>query len=268
MDTERVWAVGMMRDEEDVAYDVVSHLAAEGVDGIIVADNRSTDATRAMLDKAAADAPCPVLVLDDPEVGYFQSRKMTNLAGCAANRGAGWIVPFDADEIWYAHSDRLADALRGLEPEVTTVEARLFNHFATALDTDDPSPFRSMTYRQDHPGPLAKVAFRWQYGAVIGQGNHSVTLPTEGRHVTGDVELRHFPYRSVEHFRQKATNGLEAYRATDLPVSEGAHWRQYGEILERLGPDALDEVFREWFWFLAPCNAGMVHDAAPFMRWT
>lgn len=192
---------------------------------------------------------------------------MSALAADAAQRGASWIVPFDADELWFAHSDRLVDALTALPLNVSTVEAGLYNHFPTALDTDDPSPFRSIVYRQANAGALPKVAFRWQYGAVIGQGNHSVTLPTEGVRVGGDVEIRHFPYRSAEHFRRKAINGLQAYRATDLPEHEGAHWRQYGEILERHGADALDEVFRTWFWFLAPCNAGMVLDPAPFCRW-
>ena len=266
MATEQVWAVGMMRDEADVAYAVLEHLADEGVDGILVADNLSTDATRCELERAANDLTVPVVIVDDPEVGYYQSVKMTALAAQAAERGASLIVPFDADEVWYAHSDTLANALRASDGDY--VEAYMLNHFATALDLDDPCPFRSMTYRKTAPNPLCKVAFRWQQGAVIHQGNHGVTLPSGGRAAEpGDVGIRHFPYRSADHFRRKARNGLEAYRATTLAETEGAHWRQYGEILERHGADALDEVFRTWFWFLAPCNADMVHDPAPFLRW-
>lgn len=60
MATEKVWAVGMMRDEADVAADVIAHLIDEGVNGIIVADNNSTDGTREILAQVAKDAPIHV----------------------------------------------------------------------------------------------------------------------------------------------------------------------------------------------------------------
>ena len=44
------------------------HLLAQGVDKIVVADNRSVDGTREILESL------PVTVIDDPEVGYYQSK--------------------------------------------------------------------------------------------------------------------------------------------------------------------------------------------------
>ena len=267
MATDQVWAVTMVKDEADIIGATVAHLIGEGVDGVLVADNLSADGTRAIVEGIADASPVPVIVVTDDEPGYYQSLKMTALARRAADEGATWIVPFDADEIWYSAGEhRLADTLRSLPDDVGVVRAALYNHFATSLDTADPCPVRSMVYRQDEPGALPKVAFRWSPDAVIHQGNHGVMHP--GRVVDdAGVELRHFPYRTFEQFMRKARNGAEAYMATDLAPNVGAHWRQYGEILERHGVDALREVWSTWYWFLSPTDAGMVHDPAPFMRW-
>jgi hypothetical protein len=262
--TGQVWCVSMMRDEADVAVDVVTHLAEEGVDGIIVADNLSADGTGDIL--RDLDLPCQLLVIDDTEPGYYQSDKMTRLAHQAHDLGAEWIVPFDADELWCARSDGLARALRLLPDRVTVAEASLLNHFATALDSDDPCPLRSMQWRQRDPAPLPKVAVRWAPHLCIHQGNHGADR--DGDRAVGDLEVRHFPYRSFDQFLRKARNGAAAYAATDLPADQGAHWRQYGALIDSQGEDAFrSEVWERYYWFFSPTDAGLVYDPAPFLRW-
>lgn len=255
-----VVGICMVKDEADIVEGTLRHMADE-VDELLVADNGSTDDTRQILQRLAGELP--LRWLDDPEPAYYQSAKMTALAQRAAEDGAEWIVPFDADELWTAEH-RLADVLSAQTEPVA--RARLLNHLCTALDVDDPDPFLSMVWRQHDPAPLPKVAFRWEPGAVIHQGNHGVTLPSGGA-AAATVEVRHFPYRSPQQFVRKARNGSAAYRATDLPESEGAHWRAYGEILDRHGAQALQNVFREHFWYLSPTDAGLVRDAAPYLRW-
>lgn len=274
MSHEQVWAVSMFRDEEDVADHVIKHLIDEGVDGIIVADNLSTDKTR---DKILSCVPyaeekgCRLILEIDDEVGYYQSEKMTKLAQKAVEQGASWIVPFDADEIWFSHTDRLAVQLRSMPEMYRVANCSITNHFPSSLD-EVGNPFEVITWRQAEPQKLPKVAFRWEDDAVIHQGNHSVHLPSGGHRSwhTSDligIQLRHFPYRSFEHFKRKAINGKAAYDASDLPADMGQHWRQYGQILEQHGEDALREVFETYFWFLAPLNEGLVRDPAPFRRW-
>lgn len=264
-------AVGMVRDEGDVIEGTILHWLGE-VDRVLVADNRSIDGTRDILHSLAATHP-NLTVIDDLDPAYYQAEKMTALAATAASWYPAtlppWIVPFDADEIWTTvDDDPIRVCLDGLwRAGYNAVIASLYDHYVTALDATDPNPFRSMIWRTAAPAPLAKVAFRWVHGAQIHQGNHGVTLPTGSPEwAEGKLRVDHFPYRSATQMIHKAHNGAEAYRLTDLPRDTGLHWRQYGELLERHGEDALREVFREHFYYLSPVDSGLVYDPARYLR--
>lgn len=264
-----VYAVGIVKDEADVIEGTLRHLASEGIDGIVVADNLSTDATNEILYRVADDLPCPVEVLEDHEVGYYQSRKVTALAYVAADCGADWIVPFDADELWYAPLP-LAEFLAGVPDDIAAVEARVFNHLRTAEDVAVVDPFLSMVWRDRYHLGLPKVAVRWRPGTVIRAGNHGVDWPDRhgpSRSIDG-LEVRHFPARSAEQFRRKALNGAAAYAATEgLDAGLGQHWRDYGALADAKGPDVLDAVFREHWYYDNPSDAELVADQAPYRRW-
>lgn len=271
-DAVSVWGIAMFRDEEDVAEHVVRHLAEEGFDGVLIADNNSVDGTAKRLADLAQelDGSCRVVVIEDPEIGYYQSAKMTKLAAAAHNEfGADWIVPFDADEVWYSRTTtRLAETLTALPPIVGWITATLFNHFPSALDPVGDNPFETIQWREAGPGKLPKIAFRYDDAAVIQMGNHAVVGAGIGAGADLGIEIRHFPYRSFEQFMRKARNGEEAYAATDLSPDFGAHWRGYATILRNYGEDVLRrDVFEKYFWFLSPVDEGMVWDPAPFRRW-
>lgn len=264
-----VVGIAMVRDEADVIAGTLAHMAGE-VHALYVADNRSIDGTRDLLAKAAAELPIPLTVLDDLDPAYYQADKMTALAARVAAELGGddlWIVSFDADELWYSPHGRIRDVLG--EVHVNVVEAALFNHFRTSLDEPDEDPFRSMVWRTQHPAALGKVAFRWRPGARLHQGNHSVELPHDPMYGlrSSVLELRHFPYRAADQFLSKARNGAEAYELTDLPADMGAHWRAYGEMLDRHGPDYVRGVYGEHFFHRSPVDVGLVRDPAPYRRW-
>ena len=271
MATEQVWAVSMMKNEEDIAYSSVCHMAEEAFDGVIVMDNGSTDGTLKALRQIEKDSLGLVQVREDWDVPYYQSRKMTYLAEQAREQGATWVVPFDADEIWVCHLDALGNYLRSLPPEALCVEVPLYNHFRTAFDLGGGSPFEQMVYRQPDAGALPKVAFRPWGDFVLEAGNHSVTLGGKSLPLFGVpercIEIRHFPYRSLEQFISKAVPGGQGYAQTDLPEDMGAHWREYYRIWQRGGEGALQEVYERWFYFPAPVTQGLVLDPAPFRRW-
>lgn len=265
---KQVWGITMVKDSEDIIYHTLLHQAEEGLSGIIVADNMSTDNTRKEIEKAQdvlKGSPCQIIVIEDNEAGYYQSRKMTELARRANALGADWILPFDDDELFFA-CDTIANFLNTLPDHVNVVQADLYNHFGSGLDPQGLIPFQNMGWRQKEKGALPKVAFRYHKHAIIGQGNHSVQIPAE-QTVKG-LEIRHFPYRSWEQFKRKALNGAAAYKATDLPENMGQHWRQYFQQIEKWGDDVVrKEVFEKYFWHFSPVENGLILDPAPFRRW-
>ena len=252
-----ITAVMMVKDEADIIEGTIRHLLGE-VDHVIVADNGSTDGTLDIL------YWLPMEVVEDREQAYYQSEKMTALAQMAADQGAEWIVPVRRRRTLVCGRPASERSWSISRPAGTLSKVTLWNHFPSGIDPPG-DPFQSIVWRQKEPAGMGKVAFRWEEGAVIHQGNHDVTLGEKNYGLP--VSLRHFPYRSAEQFVRKARNGAAAYKASDLPESWGAHWRSYGEILERHGPEALEEVFYTYFHFMSPIDNGMVHDPAPYRRW-
>lgn len=282
-------AILRVKDEADVIEATVRHLLAQ-VDAAIVADNASTDGTLEILEGFIGDeGDSRVSLIRDPEVGYYQSRAMTALAAHARERGFAWVVPCDADEVWYANGTRIGDWLSELPADVAIVTAELYDHVATA---DDPpaqelypammtpegpagavgcvrflDPFKRIGWRRREPAKLQKVACRLLPGLVIQQGNHSASYPGEHVGIAGGLVVRHFPYRSVPQFVHKVRVGAAAYAATDLPPFIGAHWRQYGELLASGGEAAIEEIFRTWFWSTDPASdPSLIYDPAPVSR--
>lgn len=250
------FGVAMCKDEADIIGSTIAHMLTQ-VDAIIVRDNGSTDGTLDILHSFGA----AVEVVDDPEVAYYQSRKMTELAASAAARGAEWVIPFDADEWWYSPFGRIADVLADHPDSVAA--APIYDHVATAADPDEPDPVKRIGWRRRDPCPLHKVACRPVLPVTIEQGNHGATYPDRST-LEGQLVVRHFPNRSVDQLIRKVRNGAVAYAATDLPDHQGAHWRQWGQLLEEGGEGALGELFREWYWSADPeGDPDLIFDPAP-----
>lgn len=223
----QVWAVTMVRNEIDILPGVLDHLARQGVDRILVSDNGSTDGTLEELERR--EALGQVLLARDREPAYYQAAKMTRLARAAWWAGADWIVPFDADELWFADVGLLADRLRSLPGDV--VQGRMVNTF----------PMGSGGWGMDTSPQLhGKVAFRAHALAALAQGNHAVDRPGV-RVAATQVELKiaHLPWRSFEQFAAKVSQGALAYAATRGEENLGNHWRRLGAA----GRDALE---RDW----------------------
>lgn len=256
-----VASIMIVKDEADIIETTVRHLVTQ-VDELFIDDNGSTDGTREIL-IGLCDEGLPIRFAQDTEVGYYQSRKMTALARSAGEYGHEWVVPCDADEIWYVTGEyNVATMLSVLGAEIA--EATLYDHVATAADRDEPDPVKRIGWRRRDPGGLPKVACRIKPGLVIEQGNHSARYPGAVSTVKNMLVIRHFPYRSVEQMVSKVRNGAAAYRATDLHPAYGAHWRDYGDLLDAGGESAIGDVFRTWFWSADPASdETLIFDPAP-----
>lgn len=249
-----VVGVGMVRDEADVLPATLAQMLSQ-VDAVLIADNGSTDGTRELLD-AVERSGVPVRVVDDPEPAYLQSEKMTRLARLAHDwLDADWLCPFDADEWWMSPFGRIADVLNGLDPSDGVASAVVYDHQPTGVDPDDPDPTVRMVWRRPAALPLPKVAVRWRDDLTIHQGNHGASYGgLRPAVVPGLLVVRHFPYRSAEQTVRKVRNGAAAYAAAGdrLPESMGAHWRQWGRLLDTGGEQAIGDLFRRWYWRADP----------------
>lgn len=268
----QVWAVTMVANEIDVVAQCLRHMVTEGVHGIVVADNLSNDGTRDKLDEFARQAPIPVVVLEDKEPGYYQGRKMTVLAHEASVRGAEWIIPFDIDELWYGEKQPLASEVLTAGPEVQVIGVPSYTYHPTGYDDlDEANLFRRMRYRLKWASSYPKVMYRYSPLTEIGMGNDAVyqmgkALPmVQWKETTG---IAHFPIRTLEQFISKMRRGSQAYAAAkSLNQSFGAHWRSYGKILEKYGPDVMKVIFFSQFFVAEPWRLGLMEAPAPWCKW-
>lgn len=250
-----VVAIAMVRDEEDIIEATVRRMAVE-VDELLIADNGSIDGTREILEALARDLP--LTVIDDPEPGFFQARKMTALAALASERGADFVVPWDSDEVWWSPFGRVADVLATWPYPLAA--ASLYDFVATGVDRDEADPVARMRWHRVNPVELPKVAARTSLPVIIHQGNHGASYDAVALTLDRPLVVSHYPLRSPEQMIRKARNGGAAYAATDLPEDLGAHWRGWSALSD----DELHEVFRTYYFSEAPERDGsLVRDPCP-----
>ena len=244
-----IHAVTVVRDEADIISTTVEHLLAEGVDRVWVLDHCSTDTTPALLGDLAATHPDRVWVDRDDEPGHHQANRITTLAMQARAAGAEWVIPFDADELWYAPGSTLAEFFTDCRYD--SVQCVGFDHICRDLTG---GTVETITYRRPYPQQIPKVAFRPSARNYVDEGNHHVSQP--GR-VGSGLELRHFQYRSFDQMRRKVRQGARAADEAGQHPMYAAHWRNLATLSD-------DELEVEWMTLCATDD--LIHDPAPVSR--
>lgn len=230
-----ITAISMVRDEQDIIGWTIEHLLAHGINRLIIADNLSADDTRAILDKHPE-----VTVVDDNDPAYLQGEKMTRLAQMAYREGADWVLPFDADELFYPPDGTIAEFLNDCPADI--IETTVWDHVPTIADPgDDPNPFTRITMRRTNPQRMPKIVFRAHPDAELHMGNHDVNRPGIR---TGGLHGRHFGYRTFDQLKRKVRNGRQAYEASNLHQRYGGHWRELGAMSD-------DQLEERWEWYRA-----------------
>lgn len=245
MSAVNVAAIMLVRDEADILGPVLNHLHEQGIHQILAWDNMSEDHTREILDLYG----CHTILDEDP--GHDHATKATTQAHQAHDLfGVDWILPVDADEVFYVPDITLAEFFAGCDADI--VEAHGWDHIVT--DDDDyaePDPLKRITRRRQRPQRLPKVAYRWHPQLVGHMGNHDVTRP--GTRVDG-LWYRHFQYRSFEQMLRKVQQGAKAVETANLAPTYCEHWRKNAAL-------STDDLFRKWRRLCE--EPGLIEDPCP-----
>lgn len=237
----KVYGITTIRNEADlIAANLLYHLSL-GLDRILVIDNGSSDQTPAILRQLAADYAIHWSIDDGP---YRQAELMTRLARAAVAEGADWIVPFDADEFWYAPSGDLRQVLAASSADALHAQVL---HYIQARDQLEPSPDALLTMTRRAPrmiGPLnecrrlveaGEIAYvesryapkrilRARGDVCITTGNHAVAGCSRFD-ATPDLVCLHAAVRSLKTLRDKVAHAERVKDAEWLP-HEGWHVRR------------------------------------------
>lgn len=226
-----VWAVTMVRNESDIIGHTLRHLLDQGVAGVLVVDHRSTDGTPDVLREIAA-ADLRVHVGRYTAEAYRQGRVMSYLADRARRAGADWVIPFDADELWYAEGGTVAEYLRSIDgPRV--LAAALHDGHATTPQGIELSDREGSVAVELSPS-TSKVALRPHRWAWIDIGNH--TALDLGAAAPSRLRILHLQYRSPAQVAAKVTVGSAAVRADREMRADIAH---HGKIIADGGAAAV-----------------------------
>jgi len=202
------------RDEADIVDSQISFHLNAGVDFVVATDHRSEDGTVDVLESYARSGHLHLLREggDQMQEGDWATR-MSRLA--AAEFGADWVIPSDADEFWWPRGGSLKEVLASVPSRYGIVRA-LLRQFVPRPD-DDAFFAERMTVRVSGSAPIndpnslfrpnLKSIHRGDPGVTLSAGAHTLLdsslVPLRGWY---PVEFLHFPIRSFEQCNRKYAN--------------------------------------------------------------
>ncbi|WP_426244001.1 glycosyltransferase family 2 protein [Nocardioides sp. LHG3406-4] len=241
----RIIGTLMVRDEVDIVAAMVEHHLAQGLDKLIVTDNRSFDGTTEVLEAYAETGL--IELHHDPEHRKQQRDVVTRMARRARTHyRADWVLNLDADEFLIPVDKRLTvrQALEATPLHLNAFTVPVFNLIGPAgwagsgigrlcwrdLRTD--AQLRAIGI---HAQPTPNAVHRGESDIVVQQGNHVTSMPSNGQPPPEvSMEVLHLPWRSWTQFERKVVNAGRGYEASpDLKPSRNHHgmadYRRYKE---------------------------------------
>ena len=245
-------AVSMVKNESEIITYTASHLLANGIDSIIIADNNSTDGTGDLVRRFAKHGGYDITVIDEPMTAFDQSSVITKLYLMAIDKGARWVIPFDADELFIGHGSRISDILLSLDTS-RALKVKLYDYRPTNLDRfpGDHNPFRRWSFRNKEAEGLRKVIVpNMGKDVVIWQGNHGVGMGSNEMEYneTDLISIGHFRFHSgFRTYVNRVSDRIRGYNEAGLPDYQGVHYRKWMKILDDRGPDGLEDYLESTY---------------------
>ncbi len=240
---KRIYAVAMVKNESDVIESFCRHTLTF-CDGILICDDDSTDGTREIIEKLAAEGLPVILFYNLHSIGYYQDLLINHLAKKAVDsHGADLVLPLDADEFLYSlNGENPRSTLESLsDSEVYRLNWPFF------LPSDNPrknSVFLP-TYFEEYMNQsrLKKV----MVGAALLRNPHNrISIGNQvlykddsqafwDARLLDNLILAHYPVRSAEQIMTKAIVGWANALCTLTPGNVAGNWGTMYQQIKQYG---------------------------------
>jgi glycosyltransferase involved in cell wall biosynthesis len=240
----KIAGITMVRNEFDVIEFCIEHHLAQGLDYIFVCDNGSTDGTLEYLqNKSNNDSR--VVLYEEPG-DYHQQKIINHLSNLAYQNGCEWVVPFDADEIWFS-KETLKESLSKIKEASVKV---LLKDFIQSSDIINPKIDTYLSINWRLPDGLEKLDLQnitngtrsmiespsfYKYIVKtspelnIFPGAHGFTGQDSEYYEGPEFIAYHMPIRSYKALQSKAEHGQRLIDA-GYPEWHGWHVQRYAKI--------------------------------------
>jgi len=221
----------LVRNESDILSANLDYHLSQGIDHIIVTDNRSSDGTLDILSEYQKNRNVTVLFEDSDN--YSQGQWVTRMAQMAIHEfQADWVINSDADEFWWPKVGTLKESIQDVSSDIGALYINRTNFLPS--NNDNIEFYHRMIIRENislniHGNPLPpKVCHRGFEDVEIHVGNHDITTSHKhSRMQFENVEILHYPLRVYKQFEMKIKFGGSALeRNTELPTEIGSTWRK------------------------------------------
>ena len=253
----KIIGISLVRSAADIVGTTIRYHLHLGFDEVLVIDNGSPDGTAEILDRLAQSNPRVRWRSD--EGAYQQAELTTQLAREAFHAGADWVVPFDADEFWYAPSASFRDVLSN--SSAGALRASLV-HYIQVRDQSHATAGGLLTMTRRAPrmiGPpdraralieAKEIGFveamyppKWICRASeeleFAPGSHAAANISGTADTTAELVCLHAPLRSRNSLLRKAEHS-ERLVAAGMPPYQGWHVHRAAALI------AADGLESEW----------------------